>query len=317
MAAIAAVHSGAPTWDDTDWHEVVGLYDVLVQIWPSPVVALNRAVAVGFEQGPEAGSCGLGAADGGATTRRLWLPGRRSRGLPAATRTQRRGSARIRGGVAVDRESSRAGLPRRTTLGDHRTQPGVIRPSAWADPYARGMPPRFVDPTDPSAPLVWRVPSWQPTVMMLFVCGVVAFNLYASPNTLVRVVTIGVGAVAFMSAIEGLRMYLVVDQNGIGFRGLFRTHNIDWSDISCDHGSAQRVQRADASNHPSRRVLCRCSAVADASDQAHRHGQGARATRRHRSHDHRLWAGPTSLARAQYGGCRRCRRRSMSRGGSG
>ena len=59
MAAIAAVHSGAPTWDDTDWHEVVGLYDVLVQIWPSPVVALNRAVAVGFEQGPEAGLAAL------------------------------------------------------------------------------------------------------------------------------------------------------------------------------------------------------------------------------------------------------------------
>jgi RNA polymerase sigma-70 factor (ECF subfamily) len=38
---------------------VVGLYDVLVQIWPSPVVALNRAVAVGFEQGPEAGLAAL------------------------------------------------------------------------------------------------------------------------------------------------------------------------------------------------------------------------------------------------------------------
>ena len=59
MAAIAAVHSEAPTWDDTDWHEIVGLYDVLVQIWPSPVVALNRAVAVGFEQGPEAGLAAL------------------------------------------------------------------------------------------------------------------------------------------------------------------------------------------------------------------------------------------------------------------
>ena len=59
MAAIAAVHSEAPTWDDTDWHEVVGLYDVLVQIWPSPVVALNRAVAVGFEQGPAAGLAAL------------------------------------------------------------------------------------------------------------------------------------------------------------------------------------------------------------------------------------------------------------------
>jgi RNA polymerase sigma factor (sigma-70 family) len=55
QAAIAAVHAEAPTWDATDWIEIVGLYDLLVQVWPSPVVALNRAVAVGFAQGPEAG----------------------------------------------------------------------------------------------------------------------------------------------------------------------------------------------------------------------------------------------------------------------
>jgi hypothetical protein len=116
------------------------------------------------------------------------------------------------------------------------------------------MPPRFVDPTDPSAPLVWRVPSWQPTVMMLIVCAVVALNLYASPNTLVRVVTIGVGAVVFGSAIEGLRMYLVVDQDGIGFRGLFRTHNVEWSDVSAItvrrsgfSGATLRITRADGS----------------------------------------------------------------------
>jgi RNA polymerase sigma-70 factor, ECF subfamily len=59
MAAIAAVHAEAPTWQDTDWREVVGLYDLLVQIWPSPVVALNRAVAVGLADGPEAGLTAL------------------------------------------------------------------------------------------------------------------------------------------------------------------------------------------------------------------------------------------------------------------
>jgi RNA polymerase sigma-70 factor (ECF subfamily) len=52
MAAVAAVHAEAPTWQDTDWAQIVGLYDVLVELWPSPVVALNRAVAVGFAQGP-------------------------------------------------------------------------------------------------------------------------------------------------------------------------------------------------------------------------------------------------------------------------
>jgi predicted RNA polymerase sigma factor len=49
------VHAEAPSWDDTDWAEIVGLYDVLVLVWPSPVVALNRAVAVGFARGPAAG----------------------------------------------------------------------------------------------------------------------------------------------------------------------------------------------------------------------------------------------------------------------
>ena len=55
MAAIAAVHAQAPSWEATDWREIVGLYVVLMQIWPSPVVALNHAVAVGLAEGPQAG----------------------------------------------------------------------------------------------------------------------------------------------------------------------------------------------------------------------------------------------------------------------
>jgi RNA polymerase sigma-70 factor (ECF subfamily) len=61
MAAIAAVHAEAPSWDVTDWREIVGLYDLLVELWPSPVVALNRAVAVGLAEGPEAGLAALDA----------------------------------------------------------------------------------------------------------------------------------------------------------------------------------------------------------------------------------------------------------------
>jgi len=52
---IVAVHDESPTWNDTDWREVLGLYDLLIQLWPSPVVALNRAVALGFADGPAAG----------------------------------------------------------------------------------------------------------------------------------------------------------------------------------------------------------------------------------------------------------------------
>jgi RNA polymerase sigma-70 factor, ECF subfamily len=55
QAAIAAVHAGAATPAETDWPEIVGLYDVLLRLEPSPVVELNRAVAVGMRDGPEAG----------------------------------------------------------------------------------------------------------------------------------------------------------------------------------------------------------------------------------------------------------------------
>jgi len=61
MAGIAAVHAAAPSWAATDWEEIVALYDVLVTVWPSPVVALNRAVAVGLACGPEVGLVALDA----------------------------------------------------------------------------------------------------------------------------------------------------------------------------------------------------------------------------------------------------------------
>lgn len=55
QAAIAAVHVAAATAADTDWAQIVGLYDVLLKMAPSPVVALNRAAAVAMRDGPAAG----------------------------------------------------------------------------------------------------------------------------------------------------------------------------------------------------------------------------------------------------------------------
>ncbi len=55
QAAIAALHAEAPSSEATDWVEIVGLYDVLQRHWPSPVVALNRAVALAKRDGPQAG----------------------------------------------------------------------------------------------------------------------------------------------------------------------------------------------------------------------------------------------------------------------
>ncbi len=49
------MHAEAPTADGTDWAEIVGLYDVLARMDPSPVIGLNRAVAVAMRDGPAAG----------------------------------------------------------------------------------------------------------------------------------------------------------------------------------------------------------------------------------------------------------------------
>ena len=55
QAAIAALHAQAPDSDSTDWSQIVELYDVLLKIEPSPVVELNRAVAVAMREGPSSG----------------------------------------------------------------------------------------------------------------------------------------------------------------------------------------------------------------------------------------------------------------------
>ena len=54
QAAIAALHAQAPSYAETDWPQVLALYDLLLRVWPSPVVALNRGVAVAMVRGPQA-----------------------------------------------------------------------------------------------------------------------------------------------------------------------------------------------------------------------------------------------------------------------
>lgn len=62
-AAIAAVHDEAPSAQETDWEEILGLYDVLVRIVPGPVERLNRAVAVAMARGPRAGLAELASLE--------------------------------------------------------------------------------------------------------------------------------------------------------------------------------------------------------------------------------------------------------------
>jgi RNA polymerase sigma factor (sigma-70 family) len=60
-AAIAAVHAQARTMEDTDWKAIIALYDSLMKLRPSPIVALNRAIAVAQAEGPERGLEEMGA----------------------------------------------------------------------------------------------------------------------------------------------------------------------------------------------------------------------------------------------------------------
>jgi RNA polymerase sigma-70 factor, ECF subfamily len=64
QAAIAALHAEAASYEETDWAQVVALYDELLRIWPSPVVALNRAAAVAEAAGPAAALVEVDALSG-------------------------------------------------------------------------------------------------------------------------------------------------------------------------------------------------------------------------------------------------------------
>jgi RNA polymerase sigma-70 factor (ECF subfamily) len=60
-AGIAACHAAAPSWDATDWRQILDLYDELLALTGSPVVAVNRAIAVSRLDGPLAGLAALDA----------------------------------------------------------------------------------------------------------------------------------------------------------------------------------------------------------------------------------------------------------------
>jgi RNA polymerase sigma-70 factor, ECF subfamily len=75
QAAIAALHAQAATYEATDWPQILTLYDELLRIWPSPVVALNRAVALSMVDGPEAALAAVEELEaGGRLARYRYLP---------------------------------------------------------------------------------------------------------------------------------------------------------------------------------------------------------------------------------------------------
>ncbi|GAA3045823.1 RNA polymerase sigma factor [Streptomyces olivoverticillatus] len=86
QAAIAACHARARTAQETDWERIAALYAVLARRVPSPVVELNRAVAVGMAHGPAAEPGARGRAGGGAAAQGLPPAAERARGLPGPAR---------------------------------------------------------------------------------------------------------------------------------------------------------------------------------------------------------------------------------------
>ncbi|GAA2238815.1 sigma-70 family RNA polymerase sigma factor [Promicromonospora sukumoe] len=134
QAAIAALHARAASADQTDWAEIVALYDVLLGMTRSPVVALNRAVAVGMLRGPEAG---LAAVDDAAGAPELadyhLLPAMRADLLRRAGRPAEAAAEYRRALGQVDREGDRRLLSLR--LAEVNADGPVSRTGHRSDPY--------------------------------------------------------------------------------------------------------------------------------------------------------------------------------------
>jgi RNA polymerase sigma-70 factor (ECF subfamily) len=114
QAAIAAVHAEATHYDETDWHEIVALYSLLLRIWPSPVVALNRAVAVGFADGPAAALTELDAlSDEPRLASYPYLPAARADVLRRLGRHDEASSAYAEALMLTDNDVERGFLARR------------------------------------------------------------------------------------------------------------------------------------------------------------------------------------------------------------
>jgi RNA polymerase sigma-70 factor (ECF subfamily) len=113
QAAIAAVHAEAADVATTDWPQVVALYDVLARITPSPVVQLNRAVAVAMRDGPQAGLAALDALETDALRVYHLLPAARADLLRKLGRTTEAATAYQAALELTTNERERAYLSRR------------------------------------------------------------------------------------------------------------------------------------------------------------------------------------------------------------
>ena len=123
QAAIAACHARARVAWQTDWARIAALYAALAQITPSPIVELNRAVAVGMALGPEAGLAIVDALLARAVAEELSPSAERARRSALQARPPRRSARRVRARSVVD-DATRA----RRSCCSRRAQ------SAWRSP---------------------------------------------------------------------------------------------------------------------------------------------------------------------------------------
>jgi RNA polymerase sigma-70 factor (ECF subfamily) len=116
QAAIAAAHAEARTWPETDWLVILALYDRLLAVWPTSVVSVNRAVALSFVAGPDAGLVELDRLAGDPTLAGYhYLPAARADLLRRAGRPDDAASAYAEAWALAPEGQERAFLSRRLT----------------------------------------------------------------------------------------------------------------------------------------------------------------------------------------------------------
>ena len=114
QGAIAALHAEAPSYGETDWPQVLGLYDELMRAWPTPVVALNRAVALAMVAGPAAGLADIEAIElGGRLAGYRYLPAAKADLLRRLGRADESARAYQAALALTDNEAERSFLARR------------------------------------------------------------------------------------------------------------------------------------------------------------------------------------------------------------
>jgi len=113
LAAISALHGEAPSSAATDWSEIVGLYDLLLRIELSPVVELNRAVAIAMRDGPEAGLSQIEGLAGDGGTGQLPASALGQSGAVPEGRPDERSKRFFRVGFSTHQPGAAAAVPRK------------------------------------------------------------------------------------------------------------------------------------------------------------------------------------------------------------